>query len=84
MEDVTYTQSQSEPVMSQTRSNSLSVSELSSEPTGLEQYNYILSADSQAQNPLRPILIQTRSWHCWVTPDEKFNKVIWLLHEKFN
>ena len=84
MEDVTYTQSQSEPVVSRTRSNSSSISELSSEPTGLEQYNYILSAVSQAQSPLRPILAQTRSRRCRVAPDEKLDEVIRLLREKFN
>ena len=84
MEDVVYTQSQSEPVEPRTRSNTSSISELSSEPTGLEQYNYILSTDSQAQSPLRPILAQTKTRRCRVAPDEKLDEAIQLLRDKFN
>ena len=84
MEDVIYTQSQSEPVEPRTRSNTSSISELSSEPTGLEQYNYILSTDSQAQSPLRPILAQTKTQCCRVASDEKLDEAIRLLRDKFN
>ena len=60
MEDVVYTQSPSEPVEPRCHSNSSSISGLSSVPTDLEQYNYILSTDSQAQSPLRSILAQIK------------------------
>ena len=83
MEDVVYTQTRNEPVEPRTRSDS-SISELSSEPTDLEQYNYIMSTISQTRRPLRPISARTGPRRRRVAPDEKLDEVIRLLREKFN
>ena len=73
MEDIVYCQSRNEPVEPQIDSDS-SISELSSEPSDLDQY--MMSSVFSSQQPLRTISVRSGPRRRRVAPDQKLDEAI--------